>query len=366
MKGNISKNTRIIQTLDAVLSLCQQIGKKTGIHSHIMMNAAGFQYTNVADTAYCEHCHLEVSHWTATMQPFSIHAERAPQCPFVVAVKQSDKSSFAMSLSFSTFTTSNLTTSDGAEEGQPVKRQKIEKTTISSGPLSLKETNSLRCARRRTFSHWPHQRSPSAIQMIEAGFFCCNVGDRVIYNDFVSDCDLFVACLILQNQIEYINGKKENIIIPSLEIRKIRERQQQQHQPGIVYYPINLCYYLKTDFRIGNPDISSSATISSNVSNIETVGLSSSSNSRKTTEAPMPTVSQQAHSTNTSSTNQVPQPNPPLDSTIPNACVLCRREEKRLACIPCGHLVVCVSCGNSIRSCPACRQEIEAFVRIYI
>ena len=49
-----------------------------------------------------------------------------------------------------------------------------------------------------------------------------------------------------------------------------------------------------------------------------------------------------------------------------NPCVLCLTEEKRLACIPCGHLATCVPCGHSLRSCPICRKEIEAFVRIYI
>jgi len=49
-----------------------------------------------------------------------------------------------------------------------------------------------------------------------------------------------------------------------------------------------------------------------------------------------------------------------------NPCVLCLTEEKRLACIPCGHLATCVPCGHSLRSCPICRREIEAFVRIYI
>jgi len=49
-----------------------------------------------------------------------------------------------------------------------------------------------------------------------------------------------------------------------------------------------------------------------------------------------------------------------------NPCVLCLTEEKRLACIPCGHLATCVPCGHSLRSCPICRREIEAFVRIYL
>jgi len=54
-------------------------------------------------------------------------------------------------------------------------------------------------------------------------------------------------------------------------------------------------------------------------------------------------------------------------STAPsNPCAVCFTEEKRLACIPCGHLATCVPCGHSLRSCPICRKEIEAFVRIYI
>jgi hypothetical protein len=42
--------------------------------------------------------------------------------------------------------------------------------------------------------------------------------------------------------------------------------------------------------------------------------------------------------------------------------VLCLTEEKRLACIPCGHLATCVPCGRSICSCPVCRCGIDAFV----
>jgi hypothetical protein len=48
----------------------------------------------------------------------------------------------------------------------------------------------------------------------------------LIDDDFTDFCDLFLACIILQKQIEHIDGKKENIIIPSVAIRKIREREQ--------------------------------------------------------------------------------------------------------------------------------------------
>lgn len=55
------------------------------------------------------------------------------------------------------------------------------------------------------------------------------------------------------------------------------------------------------------------------------------------------------------------------DSSSPtNPCAICHSEEKRLACIPCGHLATCVPCGHSLRLCPICRREIEAFVRIFL
>lgn len=45
-------------------------------------------------------------------------------------------------------------------------------------------------------------------------------------DDFASDCDLLMACIILQKQINAINGKKENIIVPSQKMRQLRETLQ--------------------------------------------------------------------------------------------------------------------------------------------
>lgn len=42
----------------------------------------------------------------------------------------------------------------------------------------------------------------------------------VIGDDFHTETDLFVACTILQKQIEIIAGKTENIIIPSEHVKK--------------------------------------------------------------------------------------------------------------------------------------------------
>ncbi len=44
--------------------------------------------------------------------------------------------------------------------------------------------------------------------------------------DFVDDSDLLVACIIVQKQIEHIDGKKENIIVPTVAMKKIRDIEQ--------------------------------------------------------------------------------------------------------------------------------------------
>ena len=72
------------------------------------------------------------------------------------------------------------TTSASNDEEQPSKRLKIDTTNVNNQSNTLIEVDTLKQIRKRTFSHWPHRTSPSSSQMIEAGFFNCNVGDRVI------------------------------------------------------------------------------------------------------------------------------------------------------------------------------------------
>jgi hypothetical protein len=87
---------------------------------------------------------------------------------------------------------------------------------------------------------------------------------------------------------------------------------------------------------------------------------------RNETEPPAPTTTgQQAINLKPSLTDAAVK-NQTEESLPLNPCVLCMMEEKRLACIPCGHFTTCVPCGHSLRLCPICRREIEAFVRIYL
>jgi hypothetical protein len=108
------------------------------------------------------------------MKPFTVHAQRSPQCSFVHSILPDGI------IPISTIMNVLATTSETSDNEKPSKRQKTEATQEICQPNILVEINMMKQIRKRTFSHWPHRASPSAAQMIEAGFFSCNVGDRVI------------------------------------------------------------------------------------------------------------------------------------------------------------------------------------------
>ncbi|CAF4479304.1 unnamed protein product, partial [Rotaria sp. Silwood2] len=143
------------------------------------MKAAGFHYTNIRDTARCDRCQLEVSEWTLDMNPFSIHSDRSPNCPFVHSLKAPNFGSQLLPSSVMAATL-QIPAINIDESENSCKRQKLEVSSDKVQIQTLFETELIKKIRRRTFSHWPHKKSPSRAQMIEAGFFHCNVGDRVI------------------------------------------------------------------------------------------------------------------------------------------------------------------------------------------
>lgn len=137
--------------------------KPYGIHSVNRLRTAGFEYTGNGDTAQCKICGLEVSEWTQQMIPFKIHCERSPNCSFVCSIQSKNK------------------WQQNIEENL-VKRRKTELSTnvICVRQNKLIELNLLQDIRRRTFSHVSPKAIPTKEQMVAAGFFHCNVSDRVI------------------------------------------------------------------------------------------------------------------------------------------------------------------------------------------
>ncbi|CAF0990961.1 unnamed protein product [Adineta steineri] len=160
-----------------IISVVSTLSKKPGIYTQNNLNAAGFQYTGAGDAARCKDCGLEVSNWTATMHPYTIHSKQRPECPFILSLKQSIIPNKASILS-TPATVRSISIKTESENRS--KRQKIEPVNSDISSNTLLETNLLKQVRRRTFSHWPLETLPTSAQMIQAGFFSCNVDDRVI------------------------------------------------------------------------------------------------------------------------------------------------------------------------------------------
>ncbi|CAM4741635.1 unnamed protein product [Rotaria magnacalcarata] len=177
---------REINGIQKALEICKNIIKKQGVHSVIALEAAGFYYINVRDTTRCDRCQLEVTDWTLDMHPFKVHADRSPNCEFVKELKSLPKFQHSNALQTEA-TCVTLSTTDSSDLEKPSKRQKVEVMNRSMPVPALVEVDMIKQIRRRTFSHWIHRNSPTQAQMIEAGFFNCNVGDRVIciYCDIV-------------------------------------------------------------------------------------------------------------------------------------------------------------------------------------
>jgi len=136
--------------------------KTHGVQSASRLRTAGFTYTGDGDTTRCDTCGLEVSGWIREMDPYNVHRERSPNCSFVCGIQSKNKLL-------------------ANHEENAAKRQKTEQGFNPCNEHNkLIELNILQEIRRRTFSHWLQKAAPTKEQMIAAGFFNCNVGDRVI------------------------------------------------------------------------------------------------------------------------------------------------------------------------------------------
>ena len=157
-------------------SLKKNIPEKYGVYTLTNLKATGFSVIDQdTGTAKCEHCQLEISTKIEHDDLWSFHRENSPDCHFIMSIQ---KQVCESQLSSSVILTRNAHESQTTEH--PSKRQKTELPSFEDLVITLKESKYLRLIRERSFSHWQHRASPAKAQMIEAGFFGCNVGDRVI------------------------------------------------------------------------------------------------------------------------------------------------------------------------------------------
>ena len=194
--NNVNKKQVLSEILRNIRTVVKSISpkKKDSSYTHNELDAAGFEYIDERDIILCNQCGLEVSQRPSDMSLFQMHSVRHPDCPFILSKKVAQSfvsTSYATPSKVPQPSTSSACSSSSSaaiirsasvssDQGSPLKRQKVEFTQESTDFCKLFEINTVQQIRRRTFSHWPHRTTPSQAQMIEAGFFNCNVGDRVI------------------------------------------------------------------------------------------------------------------------------------------------------------------------------------------
>ena len=158
--------------------------------------------------------------------------------------------------------------------------------------------------------------------------------DIFLGDDFSDDSEPLISCVILQKQIDHIQGLKDNIVIPSIRMKQIREQELLGAKQA--------------------SSLTNSRTTTNQAGESQNRSISIPSTNDATTPVPLSTHARRE------------APKRKANETQSNSCLICCTEERRLACIPCGHLIACVPCSHSLHNCPVCRKEIEAFVRIFV
>ena len=174
-------------------------------------------------------------------------------------------------------------------------------------------------------------------------------------DDFKTDVDLRVACLILDKQVKLINGNEANILTPHVWLKKYLDDQGKgiERQESITRPIVELQSMSKT-FSEKRMIICLSF-----FAELEAPKVIQTVNVRPRIMPKTSTISLRLRSSFYRWAFSF------LASDEDNTCVLCLTTERQIACLPCGHLTSCVACGHSLKTCPICRAPVKAFVRIY-
>ncbi|CAF1381818.1 unnamed protein product [Adineta ricciae] len=305
---------------------------------------AGFFYTGVKDIVTCFYCNGTLQNWGASDNPMIEHARWFPDCGYAQQLCGNDRhraiqeaqrrqSTFLKLLrllmyNLFVFIYLGETATNMYQRGNLASRSDASNLTINRLlTISDESTLSRLVAARLGLS--------ISCRLIDEGFKlsivrqCWEDQLKIKEQDFVSVADIRIACSIVVKQTERIAGNKKNILILHDSMGQVQQNTARFDQV--------LQRQSTQRNRTGSSNHLSETTVPST-----TPSMTETTVNNEAVDAPRNT-----------------------DESL-NLCVICLSEEKRLACIPCGHLVACVPCGYSLKTCPMCRANIDAFVRIYL
>lgn len=315
---------------------------------HMVLN--GWFYCQIADRTLCIYCNTLCQNWTIYDDPYEVHANAAPHCPFLQSIKPSSVPSNSSS-----------------------NRSITNETMQVRHPHMLSVTSRIDSFNKPTWTF----TSPSVESLAQAGFFLSNTSNVVTCfycngslhqwgaNDSpkIEHARWFPHCTYarhlcgdsLHARIQLANHKRSNetksldnetvnrLVQPRLDL-PIVERLQQDYKLEIIKHCLEEQFRKNHDDFPSDYDLTIACMILKKQTDIlegklgHIVKLSKSSTDKNSME---------------------------ISDNNADDCLICLEEKRQLACLPCGHLCVCVSCGYALQGCPICREKIQSFVRIY-
>ncbi|CAF1264680.1 unnamed protein product [Didymodactylos carnosus] len=198
---------------------------------------SGFFYTGNKTIVTCFYCNGSLQNWGPNDNPMIEHSRWFPHCAYARQLCGDDlyrkiqetkriaqerlRANEQRSERFSVSNTHE--NSNNTDNSSPMNSEIV----LNNKELQLPDENTLS---RLVAARLDLPISQNLLKKFKLSIIkrCYEDQLRLKHNDFVSDCDLLMACNILQKQIEHIDGKKENIIIPSVHMKTLREQAEKE------------------------------------------------------------------------------------------------------------------------------------------
>lgn len=191
---------------------------------------AGFFYTGRETIVCCFYCNGSLRNWKLNDNPMIEHARWFPHCAYA---KQLCGIEMHRQIQNAQRARQHNQTNDTEEQTSldPLRLLIPNKATLSRLVSARLDLPVSKCLLDKYFKLvivkqcWTDQlRLKRRLKIFNILAFP-NIFFCFLERDFHSNDDLYMACLIFQKQIEHIKDNEDNIVIPSIRMRQIREQQ---------------------------------------------------------------------------------------------------------------------------------------------
>lgn len=311
------------------------------------MICAGWFSCNITDRVICIYCDKLCHQWAINDDPREVHRRLSPNCPFVRGMISSkisspeivnSKTNEKIQPKHANMTEISQREASFSNGTSPESLPTVE-SLVRAGFFLSRESNTITCFYcNGSLKNWNSNIDP----MIEHArwFPNCIYAKHLCGDELFEKIQRRKSHSVKENPID--EKELHRIVVSRLDL-PIAEKLRSQYSAAIV----KRC--LEDQFRVKNDDFKTDTDFATACQ-----------------------IVQKQLEIVKGSMDNIIIPSKGMESDISTSftkislgdCCICLTEEKKLACMPCGHLCACVPCGYSLKSCPMCRQRIESFVRI--